>query len=85
MKQGSKIPTKKLVAAANKGGTLGRRARLAGTLKGFKHKKSSKNDHDADDKKTSMKKTMKKAAPMKMCKTCGKKHAAGKCMKKGKK
>lgn len=31
--QGKKIPAKKLVAAARKGGTLGRRARLARTLK----------------------------------------------------
>ena len=30
------IPPKKLAAAANKGGTLGKRARLAETLKGFK-------------------------------------------------
>jgi hypothetical protein len=30
---GQKIPAKKLAAAANKGGTLGRRARLAQTLK----------------------------------------------------
>lgn len=33
--QGEKIPAKKLEAAAQKGGTLGRRARLAQTLKGF--------------------------------------------------
>jgi hypothetical protein len=31
--QGEKIPAKKLSAAAAKGGTLGRRARLAQTLK----------------------------------------------------
>ena len=31
--EGQKIPAKKLSAAANKGGTLGRRARLAQTLK----------------------------------------------------
>lgn len=30
--QGQKIPAKKLAAAASKGGTLGRRARLAETL-----------------------------------------------------
>lgn len=35
--QGQKIPAKKLAAAANKGGTLGRRARLAQTLKGMHH------------------------------------------------
>ena len=35
--QGQKIPAKKLAAAAGKGGTLGRRARLAETLKGFHH------------------------------------------------
>lgn len=32
---GKKIPAKKLSAAANKGGTLGKRARLAQTLKGL--------------------------------------------------
>ena len=35
---GQKIPTKKLSAAAKKGGTEGKRARLAETLKGFNHK-----------------------------------------------
>jgi len=35
--QGKKIPAAKLNAAAQKGGTLGRRARLAKTLKGFHH------------------------------------------------
>lgn len=35
--QGQAIPAKKLAAAAEKGGTLGRRARLAETLKGFHH------------------------------------------------
>jgi len=34
--QGKKIPAKKLAAAAEKGGVVGRRARLAETLKGFK-------------------------------------------------
>jgi hypothetical protein len=34
--QGKKIPAKTLNAAAEKGGKLGRRARLAKTLKGFK-------------------------------------------------
>ncbi len=48
VKQGSKIPAKTLAHAASKGGKLGRRARLAETLKGLHHKK---NDHDADDKK----------------------------------
>lgn len=33
---GKKIPAKKLAAAAKKGGKLGKRARLAETLKGFK-------------------------------------------------
>jgi hypothetical protein len=33
VKAGETIPAKKLAAAANKGGTLGRRARLAQTLK----------------------------------------------------
>jgi hypothetical protein len=35
VKQGKKIPAKKLAAAAKKGGKLGRRARLAETLKGL--------------------------------------------------
>lgn len=34
--EGKKIPAKKLVAAAKKGGKEGKRARLAETLKGFK-------------------------------------------------
>lgn len=34
--QGKKIPAKKLAAAAKKGGKLGKRARLAETLKGLK-------------------------------------------------
>jgi hypothetical protein len=37
---GKKIPAKTLNAAAKKGGTLGRRARLAKTLEGFSHKGS---------------------------------------------
>jgi hypothetical protein len=36
VKAGEKIPAKKLSAAAKKPGTLGRRARLAQTLRGFK-------------------------------------------------
>jgi len=35
-KAGEPIPAKKLAAAAKKPGTLGKRARLAQTLKGFK-------------------------------------------------
>ena len=35
--QGQKIPAGKLAKAAKAGGTLGRRARLAETLKGFHH------------------------------------------------
>lgn len=35
--QGQKIPASTLAAAAQKGGKLGQRARLAETLKGFKH------------------------------------------------
>lgn len=34
-KPGKPIPAKKLAAAAKKGGTLGKRARLAETLKGM--------------------------------------------------
>jgi hypothetical protein len=34
--QGKKIPAGKLAKAAKAGGTLGRRARLAETLKGFR-------------------------------------------------
>lgn len=33
--QGTKIPAKKLTAAANKGGKVGQRARLAQTLRGI--------------------------------------------------
>lgn len=35
--QGQKIPAGTLRAAAAKGGKLGKRARLAETMKGFKH------------------------------------------------
>lgn len=35
VKEGEKIPAKKLNIAAKKGGKLGQRARLAKTLKGF--------------------------------------------------
>jgi hypothetical protein len=38
VKMGKKIPAKKLATAAKKGGTLGKRARLAETLKSFHHK-----------------------------------------------
>lgn len=40
--QGEKIPAKKLAKAAEAGGTLGKRARLAETLKGFKKAKGGK-------------------------------------------
>lgn len=39
VKEGEKIPAKKLQEAAKKGGTLGRRARLAITLKKLRGKK----------------------------------------------
>lgn len=43
VKKGSKIPTKKLASAIKKGGKIGKRARLAETLKGLsKSKKSMK-------------------------------------------
>lgn len=38
VKKGKDIPAKKLAAAAKKGGKMGKRARLAETLKGFKKK-----------------------------------------------
>ena len=38
VKKGHTIPEKKLASAAKKPGKLGQRARLAETLKGFKHK-----------------------------------------------
>lgn len=38
VKKGKDIPEKKLASAAKKGGLIGKRARLAETLKGF-HKK----------------------------------------------
>ena len=37
-KKGKPIPAKKLAAAAKKGGTVGKRARLAETLKKMHHK-----------------------------------------------
>jgi hypothetical protein len=37
VKEGKKIPEKKLKAAAKKGGKEGKRARLAETLKSFHH------------------------------------------------
>lgn len=37
VKAGHKIPAKKLAAAAKKGGKVGKRARLAETLKSFHH------------------------------------------------
>lgn len=37
VKKGEKIPEKKLKEAEKKGGKEGKRARLAETLKGFKH------------------------------------------------
>lgn len=40
--EGKKIPAKKLSAAAKKGGKLGKRARLAQTLKGLRKKKEYK-------------------------------------------
>ena len=39
---GEKIPEKKLHAASEKGGTLGKRAKLAETLKGFHHSDSER-------------------------------------------
>ncbi len=72
VKQGAKIPAKRLAAAAKKGGKVGARARLAETLKGFHHKKDMKkkmkNDHDADDKKKKGMKCKKKHKHMKSCK-----------------
>lgn len=40
--QGEKIPKSKLQAAAKKGGTLGRRARLAETLGSLRHRATAK-------------------------------------------
>lgn len=40
--QGQKIPKSKLRAAAKKGGTLGRRARLAETLGSLRHRAQGK-------------------------------------------
>lgn len=44
VKKGQKIPSKKLAAAAKQGGTTGRQARLAQTLRGFN---SSSNNNAA--------------------------------------
>jgi hypothetical protein len=38
IKQGKKIPAKRLAAAAKKGGKVGRRARFAEELKGFRRR-----------------------------------------------
>ncbi len=78
VKAGSKIPTKKLTSATKKGGKEGKRARLAETLKSFRHKKgkkmkfTKKNDHDADDKMKTKKKVMCKKHKKTMCKSCSK-------------
>ena len=40
--QGQNIPVAKIDAAAEKGGVLGKRARLAKTLRGLRHVKISK-------------------------------------------
>src|SRR5262249_15891686 len=45
--QGKKIPSGKLKAAASKGGTLGRRARLAETLKKMHHDGKKEEGHEA--------------------------------------
>lgn len=87
IKAGNKIPASTLKRAAGKGGKLGSRARLAETLKGMKHKKGSMKKKTAGfssntDSSTAM---MKKKNKMKMCAKCGKKHMAGKHMKKAKK
>lgn len=42
VEEGETIPAGKLAKAAAKGGKLGRRARLAQTLKGFHHKTTGK-------------------------------------------
>ncbi|SRR5258706_15146429 len=42
VKSGQKIPTGKLAAAANRGGKVGQRARLAETLEGMHKKKAAK-------------------------------------------
>jgi len=71
VKQGEKIPTKKLAAAAKKGGKEGKRARLAETLKSF-HKGKKHKEHSsaaisglkkfvAEEAKEKGKKVMKKA------------------------
>jgi hypothetical protein len=47
VKKGEKIPAKKLATASKKSGVEGKRARLAETLKGFKHKEK----HEMKEKK----------------------------------
>ncbi len=82
IKAGHKIPAGTLFNAAKKGGVMGSRARLAETLKGFKHKmvEGSKEDK-AYDKKRNIKEGSKRDMPMKSkgikCKTCGKTHSKG--------
>ena len=61
--EGKKIPGKKLEAAAKKGGKMGKRARLAETLKSFHHKKRKKMSEVQDrayDKKHGLKEGSKK-------------------------
>ncbi len=64
VKSGTKIPAKKLASAAKKGGKMGQRARLAETLKSFKHKRS---DNPGDMYKKSQ---MKCKHGKMMCKRC---------------
>lgn len=54
------IPGSLLAAAAKKGGKMGRRARLAKTLKGFKHKAEGMKKFEKDHKKEMKAKKMKK-------------------------
>lgn len=86
VKEGAKIPPKKLAAAAKKGGKEGKRARLAETLKSFHHKKMTQKEDDAYDKKHGIKEGSKrdiaqdkrngikdkKMKVQKKCKVCGK-------------
>ena len=75
--QGEKIPAKKLAKAADAGGKLGQRARLAQTLKGFKKAKGGACDEKKMAKGGFSKFNPTKAAPGNLATHPGKKFAAG--------
>lgn len=63
MKEGKKIPRKKLEAAAKKGGKEGKRARLAETLEGMHHGKHSGGSYEKEMDREDKRSTLVKPAP----------------------